>query len=216
MHTDVTFILADNQDITRAGMYHFLSAFFGACPTKEVSGKKELMCVLAEGGDGVVVLDYTLFDLNGVDEFFILVRRFPRVQWLMFSDELSEAFIRRLSIERNISILLKDASAEEVRQALLSGIQARQYFCHQVESLLATVSDKPEIQSVLTGTEIEILKQIVHGKSAKEVAAERNSSVHTIITHKKNIFRKLGVNNIYEATKYAIRAGLVEMVEYYI
>ena len=36
------------------------------------------------------------------------------------------------------------------------------------------------------------------------------------MTHKKNIFRKLGVNNVYEATRYALRAGLVEMMEYYI
>jgi DNA-binding NarL/FixJ family response regulator len=50
----------------------------------------------------------------------------------------------------------------------------------------------------------------------KEIAVERNSSIHTITTHKKNIFRKINVNTIYEATKYALRAGLVEMVEYYI
>ncbi len=50
----------------------------------------------------------------------------------------------------------------------------------------------------------------------KEIAALRNSSVHTIITHKKNLFRKLEVNNIYEATKYALKAGMIELVEYYI
>ena len=69
---------------------------------------------------------------------------------------------------------------------------------------------------VLTVTEIDILKLIAHGKSVKEIALERTSSIHTIITHKKNIFRKLGVNNVYEATKYTLRAGLIEMVEYYI
>jgi DNA-binding NarL/FixJ family response regulator len=76
--------------------------------------------------------------------------------------------------------------------------------------------DKPEVHNVLTPSEIEILKLIARGKSAKEIAAERVSSIHTIITHKKNIFRKLEVNNVYEATKYALRAGLIEMVEYYI
>jgi DNA-binding NarL/FixJ family response regulator len=65
-------------------------------------------------------------------------------------------------------------------------------------------------------TEREVLRLIALGKSVKEVAAERNSSIHTITTHKKNIFRKINVNTIYEATKYALRAGLVEMVEYYI
>jgi DNA-binding NarL/FixJ family response regulator len=68
----------------------------------------------------------------------------------------------------------------------------------------------------LTSTEMEVLRRIALGKSVKEIAAERNSSIHTIATHKKNIFRKINVNTIYEATKYALRAGLVEMVEYYI
>lgn len=57
---------------------------------------------------------------------------------------------------------------------------------------------------------------IASGFSAKEIAAKRVSSIHTITTHKKNIFRKLGVNNIYEATRYAFRVGLIELVEYYI
>ena len=42
------------------------------------------------------------------------------------------------------------------------------------------------------------------------------ASVHTIISHKKNIFRKIEVNNVYEATKYALHAGLVDLMEYYI
>lgn len=36
------------------------------------------------------------------------------------------------------------------------------------------------------------------------------------MTHRKNIFRKLEVNNVHEATKYAFRAGIVDVVEYYI
>ena len=60
-----------------------------------------------------------------------------------------------------------------------------------------------------------VTKMVLFG-SVKEIAAERNSSIHTITTHKKNIFRKLQINSVYEATKYALRAGLLEMVEYYI
>jgi len=52
--------------------------------------------------------------------------------------------------------------------------------------------------------------------TTKEIAEKRFSSFHTINTHRKNIFRKLGVNNVHEATKYALRAGLVDSAEYYI
>ena len=63
---------------------------------------------------------------------------------------------------------------------------------------------------------METPKAIAEGKTTKEIAAERYSSIHTINTHRKNIFRKLGVNTAYEAVKYAFRAGLVDTSEFYI
>jgi len=54
------------------------------------------------------------------------------------------------------------------------------------------------------------------GMTTKEIAEKRISSFHTVNTHRKNIFRKLEVNNVHEATKYALRAGLIDSAEYYI
>jgi DNA-binding NarL/FixJ family response regulator len=45
---------------------------------------------------------------------------------------------------------------------------------------------------------------------------EKNLSFHTINTHRKNIFHKLQVNNLHEATKYALRAGILSVAEYMI
>lgn len=52
--------------------------------------------------------------------------------------------------------------------------------------------------------------------TTKEIAQKRVSSFHTVNTHRKNIFRKLNVNNAYEAVRYALRAGIVDAAEYYI
>jgi DNA-binding NarL/FixJ family response regulator len=41
-------------------------------------------------------------------------------------------------------------------------------------------------------------------------------SFHTVNSHRKNIFRKLEANDLYEAIKYAIRAGISNVAEYYI
>jgi DNA-binding CsgD family transcriptional regulator len=76
--------------------------------------------------------------------------------------------------------------------------------------------EKQPLQDVLTATEKEILKEIAMGKTTREIATQRFVSVHTIMTHRKNIFRKLEVNNVHEATKFAMRSGLVDMAEYYI
>ena len=51
----------------------------------------------------------------------------------------------------------------------------------------------------LSTREIEILELIAKGMSNKEVASLLDLSVHTVITHTKNIYRKLNVNSRYEA-----------------
>lgn len=65
------------------------------------------------------------------------------------------------------------------------------------------------IVDLLTKTEAEILRAIAQGKTTKEIADERFSSIHTITTHRKNIFRKLGIHTVHAAIKYALCANLV-------
>ena len=84
-----------------------------------------------------------------------------------------------------------------------------------MEQLLSKQSEEKN-NGVLTATEMEIIKAIAQGKTTKEIAEERFSSIHTITTHRKNIFRKLDVNTAHEAIKYAIRAGWVHPSEFYI
>lgn len=215
MHT--LFILADNQDITREGVHAYLSRLYPMSPTRNVTGKKELLTTLTlPYSRMVVILDYPLFDLKDVEELLVIVKRFPSTIWILFSSELSENIIRRVGAEPTIGILLKECPGEEIRKALQEAAEGRRYLCAQVSNLLQGDIRRPETQTPLTPSETEILKLIAKGKSIKEIAAIRFSSVHTIMTHKKNIFRKLEVNNVYEATRYALRAGLVEMMEYYI
>jgi DNA-binding NarL/FixJ family response regulator len=214
MNTSI-FILADNQDITRAGIRYYLDAADDEAAV-QVSRKSELIAQLTVHTDAVVVLDYTLFDFDSVDELLVVVARFSAAHWLLFSEELSEDFIRRLSAEMQVSMILKNNSGDEIRTALQCMRRGERFLCHQVTNLLLSAAKSVDVHSVLTPTEVEILRMIARGMTVKEIAAERVSSIHTIVTHKKNIFRKLEVNNVYEATKYALRAGLIEMVEYYI
>ena len=89
--------------------------------------------------------------------------------------------------------------------------------CAQLQELLSSShKGNAGIGEPLTPTEKEILSEIVWGKTAKDIAQLRNVSLHTVITHRKNIYRKLDVNNSQEASRYALRAGIVDAVEYYI
>ena len=85
-----------------------------------------------------------------------------------------------------------------------------------METIITDEQTKTQVPDLLTATETEIVKAIAQGKTTKEIAAERFLSIHTITTHRKNIFRKLGVNTAHEVVKYALRAGLVDSEEFYI
>ena len=212
-------ILADKQDITKAGVIYISSQISGldfVCRSAE--DKTELIELLKQRPDTIVVLDYTLFDINDIDELEILAERFPRVQWVLFSVELSLDFVRRaVAVSPCFSVLLKESSMHEIRECLQYASRGQRYICQRVtELLLAPQTKRVEEDVRLTKTEIEILKDIALGLTTKEIADRRFSSFHTVNTHRKNIFRKLGVNTVHEATKYALRAGLVDSAEYYI
>ena len=218
------YIIADNQDITKAGMMFLLSKQKDVSQLLAVDNKTELIRELRLHPQAVVILDYTLFDFAGADELIVLRERFKEVDWLQFSDELSIGFLRQvLFSSMAFGVVMKDNSKEEILTALQCASRKERFICNHVTNLLLSgniqqVSPSTNIQEdhLLTATEKNILKEIASGKTTKEIAAEKNLSFHTINSHRKNIFRKLGVNNVHEATKYAMRAGIVDLAEYYI
>lgn len=213
-------IIADNQDITSMGWKYVIAQLPDQLTVNEVSQKKELIDLLVKDGNVLVILDYTLFDFESENELVILQSRFPETFWLLFSDELSDDFLRSVLFNTySFGVVMKDSSAEEIRNGLKEMLKGNRYICNHVSNILLDSTRKSESKSprsVLTITEQEILKEMAMGKTTKEIALLRFVSVHTIMTHRKNIFRKIEVNNIHEATKYAIRAGIVDMADYYI
>jgi len=213
-------ILADNQEITKAGWLYLLAKQTVKAEILEATNKKELLALLADEPESLVILDYTLFDFESVNELIILQVRFAKVDWILFSDELSVDFIHQLLYNtESFSILMKDSSRDEIGSALKEAIKGNRFICNHISNILldgTKASNQQGTKQVLTVTEKEILKEMALGKTTKEIAAHRHVSVHTIMTHRKNIFRKIEVNNVHEATKYAMRAGIVDMAEYYI
>jgi DNA-binding NarL/FixJ family response regulator len=213
-------ILADNQDISNIGWRYLLQKQYNVTEVQEATEKKELLKLLTEQPDSLVILDYTLFDFESANELVIMQGRFEQTDWILFSDELSDEFLRTLLYNTNtFSVLMKDSTKEEITSALKGAVKGSRYICNHVSNILLDSNKHTQShhsKQVLTATEQEILKEMSLGKTTKEIAARRHVSVHTIMTHRKNIFRKIEVNNVHEATKYAMRAGIVDMAEYYI
>ena len=108
--------------------------------------------------------------------------------------------------------MLKDNSKEEILSALQCASRKERFICNHVSNLLLSGSNASPVRHTLKDDLLTPAERSV----LKEIAAEKNLSFHTVNSHRKNIFRKLGVNNVHEATKYAMKAGIVDLVEYYI
>ena len=216
------YIIADNQDISKAGMMFLLSRQKDVSVLLEADNKAELIQQLRLYPQAVVILDYTLFDFAGADELIVLQERFKEADWILFSDELSINFLRQvLFSSMAFGVVLKDNSKEEILSSLQCASRKERFICNHVSNLLLSGSNASPVRhalkdDLLTPAERSVLKEIALGKTTKEIAAEKNLSFHTVNSHRKNIFRKLGVNNVHEATKYAMKAGIVDLVEYYI
>ncbi len=209
-------ILADRQDITRAGLMYVVKEM-DSLTYECAEDKAGLLELLKVHPDSLVVLDYTLFDINDVDELLIIGQRFSKATLLLFCEDLSVDFLRIVvAASKLISVVLKESSLAEIKAAIQYAACGQRFICQRVTELLLAPSQEKREPVNLTKTEREILVDIALGMTTKEIAEKRFSSFHTVNTHRKNIFRKLGVNNVHEATKYALRAGLVDSAEYYI
>ena len=208
-------ILCDNQDITRVGL-QWLCDEMKHNDIAFAADKAALATLLDEQEHAAVVLDYTLFDFASFDELLIWQQRFQSVQWLFFSETLTNDLVRLVvASSPRFGIILKDAPLPKIRQALHDTLRGEPYRYAPLVQMADEQRQEVE-RAKLTKTEMEILRDIALGLTTKEIAEKRFSSFHTINTHRKNIFRKLNVNNIHEATKYALRAGMVDAAEYYI
>ena len=66
-----------------------------------------------------------------------------------------------------------------------------------------------EIQVHLTSREIDVLKLVARGEANKQIAHRLSISMHTVISHRKNITRKLGIKTVSGLTMYAVLNGLI-------
>ena len=74
--------------------------------------------------------------------------------------------------------------------------------------------DKPE-SIELSNRETDVLVALVKGLTNKEISDKLYISVHTVITHRKNIVRKTGIKSVSGLTVYALLNNLVDEAEIY-
>lgn len=217
--TPVNLLIADSQFLITESLKFILQGEGRFCVFKVVSEKNELIKALEPGNISLLIIDYSLVDIGGISELREIKIRFPDLKILVISNSISKSELHELNGSGIINIILKTADKEELFEAVNCTLRGKKYYSNELLDLLFEVSDKKspaEDTGQLTISEIEIVRLISEGLTTKEIASRKFISFHTVISHRKNIFRKLGVTSVSELIMYSIKAGLLNIIEYHI
>ena len=174
-----------------------------------------LLNLLSSAIPDLLITDPNLFDYDSNDDLITILHKQITVLILVNQTNANEVF--RLAKSGIKNIALKTDESHDLQTSIEMAVKKKKHFSDQILDMILEQNESTTIPQGLTGltqSETEIVKQIANGFTTKEIAEKKHISVHTVMTHRKNIFRKLGLNSISELTRFAIQNGLTDFLEY--
>lgn len=160
----------------------------------------------------VVVMDLEMPRLDGIATTATLRARHPSTEVLVFTvfEDDSRLFA---AIEAGAAgYLLKDQPLADVLDAVVDVHAGGSPLSAPMARRLLDTLRPPQPTAApfdLTDREIEVLRLVVDGRTNTEMADELGIAFATVKTHVRHIYEKLHVSSRAEATRTAIRRGLV-------
>jgi len=211
-------LLADDHAIIRRGLRGILETHDGwyVCGEAATNGREAVELAVALKPD-VVVLDWSMPELNGLEAAKQIRAALPETEILIFTMHESEELIREALSAGVRAVVVKSDVEGHLITAVESILKHNVYFSPTVsETLRNALIRGPENTGSSTATvalterELEVTRLLAEGKSNKEVATALSITTRTVETHRANIMRKLEINSIVELVHYAVRKKLVD------
>jgi two-component system nitrate/nitrite response regulator NarL len=208
----IKLILADDHHLVRKGFRALLEESDFIEIVGEAANGKEVITLLRGGAKpDVVLLDYEMPMMNGLEAAEVIQREFFGVKTLMLTMLESKDLIQA-AVEKGIKgFLFKNASLEELSEAIRRVAEGGTCFSNEVTLALLRPSAAPDapLLARLSDREVEILKLVAQGLSSVEIGAQLFISPRTVDTHRNNIIQKINVVGIAGLTQFALRNKLI-------
>jgi DNA-binding NarL/FixJ family response regulator len=209
-------LLADDHAVVRSG----LRAVLDGEPDIEVvaeaaDGTEAIEKALADEVD-LAILDVSMPRLTGLQVTAELHRRRPGMRLLILSVHDSEQYFFEALKAGASGYVLKTAANRDLVDACRASMRGEPFlYPGAVTALIRDYLDRARQgeaapEDPLTPRELEVIKLIAEGNTSDEIATALVISRKTVDHHRSNILEKLGMRNVAELTRYAIRRGLVE------
>jgi DNA-binding NarL/FixJ family response regulator len=216
LSTSVKIAIADTQILIIEGLKALLCENYAI--SNIATSKDELQLALAVKTPDLLILDYFLLDFNEYAELREIKQQHPDMGIIILSNNLGRNDVLEFHSMGIKNIIHKSVDKEDLFECIDCVLKGKKYYSGIVLDMLFEPTEKKETINgfVLTSSEIEIVRLITQGLTNKEIAVKKFLSIHTIMTHRKNILRKVGVSNASELIMFAIKSGIIDNIEYHI
>jgi DNA-binding NarL/FixJ family response regulator len=198
--------------VVRSGVRAILETEAGWEVVGEAENGKDAVDQALVTRPDVVVLDYGLPVLNGIEAIRQIRARVPGTEVLIFTRHDTATLVREVLEAGARGVLLKSDARRFLIAAVESLAAHKPFFTGKVsEALLETYLAKgAAIDSLLTSREKAVVQLIAEGQTNKKIAEVLNISLKTVETHRASAMHKLNIDTTAALIRYAIRNKLVE------
>jgi DNA-binding NarL/FixJ family response regulator len=204
-------LIVDDQYLVRLGIRRILRAHPGLKVVGEAGDGEEAVAMAAETEPDVILLEYLLPRITGLE----VVRRVralrPETEFLMFTLHDNEVLIEQALKAGVRGYLFKSDPSHDLIAALTALAGHQPFFTGKVsllllEALLAT----PDEGSIITNRQRCIVQLIAEGYQTKQIAKILGIGLKTVETHRAHIMHRLDLSSSAALVRYAVRARLAE------
>ena len=217
----IRILLADDHTVMRRGLRALLERQSGFAVVAEAADGREAVDSAAAVSPDVAVIDIGMPNLNGIEAARRITEKRPETAVVILSMHADESYVLRALNSGARGYLLKDSPEDDLINAIRAVHKGKAFFSPEISRMLAEdymrqmrqrgVEDSYEL---LTPREREVLQMLGEGNSNKEVATKLNLSLHTVETHRGNVLEKLNLHSTAEMILYAVRKGIVVVLDY--
>ncbi|MEH6304088.1 response regulator transcription factor [Olivibacter sp. CPCC 100613] len=205
----ISLLIVDDHPVVLEGMKALLSDNDSVTVKACCHDGESALRFLAEADIDVILLDINLPDISGIDLCKQIKCLYPHMHVIGISNYNERSMITKMLQNGANGYVLKNASAEEIINAIQSVVNKKLYFSPEVQqSLFEAALHDPMNLPKLTRREQEVLRCIAEGKTTVEIGEMLFISPHTVETHRRNLMQKFEVSNaaalIRVATQYQL------------
>ena len=212
-------LIADDHDIIRIGIKNILRGQSDYEVVAEAVDGEEVLTKVKELKPDILLLDITMPKISGLDVIEPIHHFSAETKIIIITVHKAHSYIMKALKAGVKGYLHKENAGEELLPALRNVAGGKVYLSSAVSSYLVdkVSGEEPKEglkEGLLTGREEDILRLAVEGRTAQEIAKTLYISQRTVETHKRGIFKKLGLHKTSDLIKYAIKHKLTDTEEY--